>query len=365
MAEGKSSSDLKLGRNALAGLVVGLVVLGIVGYFGWQWLTVGRFIETTNNAYIQSDITPISPKVAGYVTRLMVRDNQHVEQGDVLVRIDDREFQQQVAGTEAELVRLQADIKVLDERKRLQAFAVDRTSAEVSVANAELARTNAELERSQRLRKTGNTSRQNHDAKVAAQSQAQGRLEGAKAQHESAKAEIALLNAEKEKLVALIDQAQAQLKVLQLRVEDTVIRAPVAGVVGNRSVREGQLVDPGRFLMAIVPLDNVWVDANFKETQLTYVKVGQEVEVKVDTFPNQPIKGIVASVAPASGAEFSILPPQNASGNFTKIVQRIPVKIAISENDPMIGRLRPGMSSVVSINTKSKPELVDQFARGR
>jgi len=365
MAEEKSSGGVQIGPKTVAGLGIGLLVLAASGYFGWQWLTVGRFIETTNNAYVQSDITPISPKVSGYVTHLMVRDNQHVERGDVLVRIDDREFQQQVAGTEAELARLQADIKALNERKRLQAFAVDRTAAEVSVTDAELARTDAELERSERLRKTGNTSRQNHDLKVAAQSQAQGRLAGARAQHESAKAEIALLDAEAEKLAALTDQAQAQLKVLQLRVEDTVIRAPVAGVVGNRSVREGQLVDPGRFLMAIVPLDKVWVDANFKETQLTYVEVGQEVEIKVDTFPNQSIKGVVASVAPASGAEFSILPPQNATGNFTKIVQRIPVKIAISENDPMIGRLRPGMSSVVSINTKSDSGSVDQFARGR
>ncbi len=332
---------------------------------GWLWVTDWRFVETTNNAYVQGEITAIRPKVSGYVKDLYVTDNQQVRKGDPLLRIEDAEVRQQIAGVEADLKRYQAEMVALTQRKKLQELAIEQADAEVAIAQAEQDRAKAELARSQRLAKAGNTSKQAHEINVAAHSQAIGAVARAAAQLEAAKLEVSVLDAEEQKLTALIQKTRADLAILNIRLDDTFLKAPIDGVVGNRSVRAGQLVEPGRFLMAIVPLDKVWVDANFKETQLTHVEVGQEAEIRIDTFPNQPIKGVVASVAPASGAEFSILPPQNATGNFTKIVQRIPVKIAIDEDDPMIGRLRPGMSSVVSIDTKSKPQHTEQLAQER
>lgn len=363
MTEQKSSGTFQISGKMVGGVAIGAFVLLAIAAYAWHWLTVGQYIQTTNNAYVQSDITPISPKVSGHITQLLVTDNQHVERGDVIARIDNRQYAQQAAGAEAEIERLDAESTALQQRKALQAHMVDQATADVQIAQAELDRAVAELERSQRLTKTGNTSKQNHEIKVASNAHAEGALARAQARLAAAHTEVALLDAEGLKLKALKSRTEAELNVLKLRVEDAVIRAPISGTVGNRSVREGQLVEPGRFLMAIVPLQNIWIDANFKETQLTNVEVGQEVDVEIDTFPGTVIKGVVASVAPASGAEFSILPPQNATGNFTKIVQRIPVKIAIDENDPMIGRLRPGMSSIVSINTKMNVRTQDRLVR--
>jgi membrane fusion protein (multidrug efflux system) len=334
-------------------LVALLVVVAIAGAFGWRWIAYGQYIESTDNAYIQGEITPINPKVSGYIAELLVTDNQHVREGEILLRIEDREYQQQLAGVEAEGERIVAEIEGLAQKKVLQGHMVDQAAADIAIAEAEFARATSELERSAKLIKSGNTSNKANELIIAAHSRAKGALSRATAMHLAAQAQIAILEADARKLDAVAKKTRAELALLQMRLEDTVIRSPVDGVVGNRSVRLGQLVEPGRFLMAVVPLNDVWVEANFKETQLTRVQVGQEVDIHVDTFPDYQFKGRVAGMSPASGAEFSILPPQNASGNFTKIVQRIPVKIEIIRDSEMAGKLRPGMSSTVSINTKS------------
>ncbi len=336
-----------------------------VALTGWLWATDWRYVQTTNNAYVQGEITAIRPKVSGYVEALFVDDNQHVNKGDPLLRIEDDEIRQQIAGVEADLARFRAEGQALAERKHLQDLVIAQADAEVAIAEAERDRTAAELVRSQRLARAGNASKQALEIATAASSQALGGLTRANARLEAAKVEVAVLEAEDLQLRALVKKTEADLNILKIHLDDTLLRAPVSGVIGNRSVRVGQLVDPGRFLLAIVPLDDVWVVGNFKETQLTHVEIGQEVDIRIDTFPGERITGTVASVAPASGAEFSILPPQNATGNFTKIVQRIPVKIAIAGDDPMIGRLRPGMSSVVSIDTKGTPPSAGKLVQER
>lgn len=294
---------------------------------------------------------------------LYVTDNQTVLQGDPLLQIEDDEVRQQIAGMEAELQRVDAEIEALAQRRKLQALAIDQAEASVSIAEAEKARTAAELARSKRLAQTGNASRQTHEVNVASHSRAMGEVVRAKALLESARVEVSVLNAEEHKLNALVQKTGAELNILKIHLDDTFIRAPISGVIGNRSVRAGQLVEPGRFLMAVVPLDDVWVVGNFKETQLTRVRTGQVASVTVDMFPGQKISGVVSGMSPASGAEFSILPPQNATGNFTKIVQRIPVKIALDLQDDIKGLLRPGMSCTVSIDTKATAEDHQQTAK--
>ncbi len=330
--------------------------------FGLQWWTVGRFHETTNNAYVRGEITPISPRVSGYVTELLVSDNERVQRGDVLLRIEDDEYVQQISGIEAEIERLHAELTALSGRRALQKYMVQQAGAEVAIAEAERDRTSAELERSKSLSKSGNTSAQTHELKIAAHSRAIGEIARSNASMQAANAELRILDAEETKLQALIHKAEAELNISKIRLDETVVRAPVSGVIGNRSVRVGQLVETGRFLMAVVPLDGVWIEGNFKETQLTRFQVGLPVEIKVDTFPDAKIHGTVTGLSPASGAEFSILPPQNATGNFTKIVQRIPVKISIDPDSPFNGRLVPGMSCTVQVDTKVVSEK--QLAAG-
>ena len=343
-------------RSATTGLVLGVGVFSVIctALLAWHWLTDWRHLQSTNNAYVQGDITAIRPKVSGYVQDLYVNDNQAVRKGDPLLRIEDKEIRQQIAGVDAELSRLAAELLALEQKKALQALQIDQAAADVAIADAEQERTRAELARSKRLAQAGNASKQALEIAVATNRQAMGAFSGATARLEATKLETTVLDAEEQKLKALVQKTRADLNILKIRLDDTVLRAPIDGVIGNRTVRAGQLVEPGRFLMAVVPLDDVWVVGNFKETQLTRVREGQPVTVQVDTYPGTDIKGVVAGMSPASGAEFSILPPQNASGNFTKIVQRIPVKIAIDPADNMKGLLRPGMSCTVSIDTKKR-----------
>ncbi len=349
---GDNAPGSSLLRNAA--LAVGALIVAAAGVvYGLEWWTTGRFVESTNNAYVRGEITPISPRVSGYVTELLVSDNEQVDKGDVLLKIEDDEHIQQIAGLEAEIERLNSEVSVLEGRKSLQSYMVQQAGAEVAIAEAERDRAAAELERSKRLSRSGNTSAQTHELNIAAHSRALGEIARSNARLQAASTQITILEAEEKKLGALLRKAEAELNILKIRLDDTIIRAPVAGVVGNRSVRTGQLVEPGRFLMAIVPLDGVWIEGNFKETQLTRFEEGLPVDIKVDTFPNAKIVGTVSGLSPASGAEFSILPPQNATGNFTKIVQRIPVKISIDPNNPVSGRLIPGMSCTVKVDTKA------------
>ncbi len=341
-------------RATTTGLVLGVSIFSVVCsvLLAWTWVTDWRHIQSTNNAYVQGDITAIRPKVSGYVQDLYVTDNQAVRKGDPLLRIEDEEIRQQIAGVDAELARLDAELLALGQKKALQSLQIDQASADVAIAEAEQERTRAELARSKRLAQAGNTSKQAHEIAIATHRQAMGASTRATARLEAAKLETTVLDAEEQKLKALVQKTRAERNILKIHLDDTVLRAPIDGVIGNRTVRAGQLVEPGRFLMAVVPLNDVWVVGNFKETQLTRVREGQPVTIHVDTFPGAEIKGVVAGMSPASGAEFSILPPQNASGNFTKIVQRIPVKITIDPSDGMRGLLRPGMSCTVSIDTK-------------
>lgn len=337
----------------LSAAVAGAATLA--GAAGFAWLTDWRFVQSTNNAYVQGEITPISARVSGYVTAVAVTDNAAVAADQVLARIDDREYRNRVEAKRAELARIQAEAEAHGDRVTLQVHVLEEAAADVAIARAERDRSQADLGRSAELRRSGNTTGQKHDSAAADSAKAQGALARALAREAAARTQQSMLTAEGKRIEAEKARIAAELAQLEIDLEDTVIRAPIAGVIGNRAVRVGQLVEPGRFLMAVVPLDRVWIVANFKETQLARMAPGQRVRIEVDTFRGRSIEGVVESLSPASGAEFSLIPPQNASGNFNKIVQRIPVRIAITDAAALDGALRPGMSSVVHVDTHRLP----------
>ncbi len=341
----------KSGIRIAAGIAL-LVAVAIGGRYLWAWWLVERRLETTDNAYVRGEITPVSPKVPGYVAELLVDDNQTVQRDQVLLRIEDQEYRLAVAEAEAGLEKARAALANNRAQLRRQQAVIGQARAGVAAAEAELARATKELTRARRLLKSGSDTRQRLDFAEAAERTAVAVLDERRAGLQAAERQTGVLESETARLKAVVAERQAALDLARTRLADTVVRAPVSGVVGNRVVRRGQYVRPGTLLMAVVPLDRVWVEANFKETQLTHMRAGQPVRIKVDMFPSVRLDGRVASFSPASGAEFSLLPPENATGNFTKLVQRIPVKIAVTGGDDLPGPLRPGMSVVVTVDTR-------------
>lgn len=338
-----------MSKRAAPVVLLGLALAGASLGGGW-WLT-HRGIESTDNAYVQADITTISPKVAGYVADVPVTDNQAVAAGAVLARLDDTDYRARLAEAEAAVAAAKAGLGVLDSRLEAQAAVIAEAAAAVATWRAEQTLATRELGRIRSLARDDFASRQRLDAAAAAADKAAAGLAQARAKQAAAEAEVQVLRADRLRQEALLAQAEATRDLALDALENTVIRAPRAGVVGNRAVRAGQYVGPGSHLMALVPLDSVWVDANFKETQIGALTPGQPVTVRVDAWPDEPVTGTVASVAPASGAEFSLLPPENATGNFTKVVQRVPVRIDLPPDNPLAGRLRPGLSVVVEVDT--------------
>lgn len=337
---------------------VGLLVFGLVAYFGSYWWTYWRFVESTNNAYIRGEITPISPKISGYVVSVTVANHEPVRKGDTLLQIETVEYNQRVEAKRAEIERIDAELLGLESRKDLQAHRITQAQAELKIAEAEKVRASAELRRSKNLLDRGSTTRQRHDLAIAENSRAEGQYARAESQLGASQAELNILMADSQRLAAVKSQAQADLVLNEAQLEDTHIVAPASGIIGNKSVEQGEYVTPGKFLMALVDLDNVWIEANFKETQVTRIRAGQHVDISVDTFPDARIEGVVESVAPATGSEFSLIPAQNASGNFTKIVQRIPVRIVLNIPTDLRHALRPGMSTVVRVMTKPEDTVV-------
>jgi membrane fusion protein (multidrug efflux system) len=330
-----------------------LLLLAATSGFGWYWWHTGRYIETTDNAYIRGEITPISTKVAGYVEKILVSDNQVVAADEVLVRIQDMEFKVRMERGRNSLMERQAALLVVQEKRKQQLSKIALAKAQLDAAEVDLQRETEVHNRFDPLYAEKVISWYDFSEAIANKEKAQAQRAGAQATLEMVKQELAVLFAEEQQLSAEIGQQKEELKLLQQEVADTIICAPISGTVGNRRVRTGQYVRQGSILMALIPLNEVWIEANFKEGQLARMQEGQLVEIEVDAFPGLDFTGRIQSLAPASGAEFSLLPPENATGNFTKIVQRIPVKITIDRDSYQGKRLRPGMSVEVRIDTKA------------
>ncbi|EME71193.1 multidrug resistance efflux pump [Paramagnetospirillum caucaseum] len=331
------------------------VILAATAAGGWsalRWSQDWRWMESTDDAYVDGDITAISPKVAGHVVELAARDNRPVAKGEVLLRIDDRDYRARADEAAGQVKARLAQLVQIDDRTAVQEAVIAQSGASISAARAEMVRAKADYERSRRLVREDYVSRQRFDISQADAARAEAGLSGSGAGLQASRRQLSVLASERNVALAQLEQARATLIVAETELEATILRAPVDGVIGNRAVRDGQYVRPGQTLLAVVPLGDVWIDANFKETQIGRMKAGNRVEIRVDAFPGTVIGGRVDSFAPASGAKFSLLPPENATGNFTKVVQRIPVRIRVDEGHPLAGQLRPGLSVVVKVDTR-------------
>lgn len=331
--------------TALAALVI-----AIAWSWGWPWLTVGRFEEATDNAYVRADITSIAPKVAGYVVSVEVADNATVEAGDVLFRIDDSDYAARLAQAAANTDFARAALVNLDAETRLQEAVIAQGEAQRDAASAAQTLAAHDLERYRSLVRTHAVSQAHFEQKQAAGAQADAAVSAARAAIQAQRRKLDVLAAQRQAAQATLSQAEAARSLRQIELDNTVVRAPVDGVVGNRQVRVGRFLATGMAVLDIVPLRQVWIVANMKETQIEHLHVGQSVRIAVDGYPQAEVRGIVDSLAPGSGAAFSLLPADNATGNFVRVVQRVPVKIRLTHVPPQV-HLVPGMSARVAIRT--------------
>jgi membrane fusion protein (multidrug efflux system) len=342
-------------------LLVALIAITAGSWFGYHWWTAGRFMVSTDDAYVGADFTAISPRISGYVTEVKAETNQPVKAGDPLVSLDDSDERLAVSAAETQICSQQAAIDRIDRQIDAAKTAVTQAQSAITSAQADLDLTGADLKRAQRLKQSDFVSAQALEQANAKQEKAEASMQTAKAGLDSARANVAVLAAQRVEAERALDQNRNTLAQKKLDLERTVIRAPFDGVIGNRNVQSGQFVSPGQRLLALVPLSQVYVDANYKETQLADIHIGAPAQISVDAYDDRPVTGTVASIAPASGAVFSLLPPDNATGNFTKVTQRVAVRIAIPAKVAAERLLRPGMSVVVSIDSRPNPAKVADF----
>jgi membrane fusion protein (multidrug efflux system) len=328
-----------------------VVALGFAGDRGYDYWKVGRFQVSTDNAYVQADYTTVAPKISGYVTEVLVGDNETVKAGQVLARIDDRDFKVALDQARADVETANAAIRNLDAQIAQQQSAIDQDKADIAANEAALTYAAADNSRYDNLMKTGYGTVQRAQLAETALREKTAALAKSRAGLVVAERKIDVLTSERGKALAQRDHALAVRHQAELNLSYTSVTAPVDGTVGARALRVGQYVQAGAALMAVVPLNAVYLVANYKETQLADVRPGQKVTIEIDTFPGKVLHGHVDSLSPASGLEFALLPPDNATGNFTKIVQRVPVKIAFDDK-ALSGLLRPGMSAEPTIDTR-------------
>lgn len=345
-----SAARLKLRRLLMTGAA--LAVVAGAAWYGWDYWTVSRYLVSTDDAYVKADNTTVAPKVSGYLHQVFVGDNERVKAGQIVARIDDRDFKIALDQADADVGAAEAAIASKRAQLEVQLAVINAAKATLDVDRAALTFAAQDSKRYTDLAATGSGSVQNAQQAQSRIASAQAVLERDAANLVSAQKQVDLLNAGIVQATASRARAIALQGQAQLNLGYTAIVAPVDGVVGNRSLRTGQYVQAGTQLMSVVPLEGAYVVANFKETQLTDVRKGQPVDIEVDMFPGHVVHGHVDSIAPASGQEFALLPPDNATGNFTKVVQRIPVKIALDRGDSASIELRPGMSVIPTIETR-------------
>ncbi|MFY2508897.1 HlyD family secretion protein [Vibrio pectenicida] len=316
------------------------------------WFGYARYFESTNNAYLQGDITTIRPKVSGYIAKSFVSDNQKVKKGDLLVELDARDYVTELEQAKAHLAVSKSSIDNLVAQKTLQKSHILQADSRVDSAKAEYQRSTQQVRRSRSLLTKNYASQDEVDDMLAQQKVALAELNEANASLVSAHDQLLVIDSDIHQAEASVVESEVDVDQAELNLSYTKIYAPVDGIVGKRSVRQGLLVQAGSPLLSLVPTGNIWVEANFKETQLVGIHQGQKVTIEFDAFPDQRLIGIVDSFSPATGAKFALLPPENATGNFTKIVQRVPVKISIPDKQTLKGRLLPGLSVVTTIDTR-------------
>lgn len=331
-----------------------MAVVALIGCLlvlrAWHLWPFSSSTMTTDNAYVRGAVTMLAPQVSGHVEHVLVQDFAHVKAGDVLVKIDDRSYAAALAQAEAQLAHAQAQLANAEPMQAQNRAGLSASNAGLAAVQAEAERATAELRRVEELAQRGSVSLNERDRVRAVARQAAMQVDKARAAIAMDNEKIKATTVNRGALQAQVDMAQAQVLQASINLDNTTITAPVDGQVGEVGVRVGQLVNVGTQLMHVVP-PQLWVVANFKETQTARIQLGQPVTLAIDGLDDQTLHGKVQDIAPATGSEFSVLKADNASGNFTKVVQRLPVRIAIDADQPAAARLRPGMSVVAKVDT--------------
>lgn len=361
-AQGETTPRRRLSGRAR--LILLLVLLAaILGGALWlvRYQTSGKFMQETNDAYIRADLVTIAPKVSGYVAEVLVVDNQDVTAGQPLVRIDPRSYRAQAAQAEAQIAQAEASANASRAQIAQQRAAIEQAQAQFAAAQAKARYDADEVRRYTPLAESGAESRQQLAQLRAAADQSAANARAQAAALAAQQRQVATLEAQIGQSRAQRQGAAAQLAAANVDVSSTVIRSPVAGRIGDKTATVGQFATAGTRLMSVVPLRQIYVTANFKETQLALMRPGQPATIKVDALDGTELRGRVASLSPGTGAQFSLLPPQNATGNFTKIVQRVPVRIALEASPAARRLLVPGLSVTVTVDTRSAKGQLDQI----
>ncbi|MFV3415017.1 HlyD family secretion protein [Pseudomonas nitroreducens] len=368
-AEQKAQIERKRRQRRLVWLGAGVLAATVLGY-GLYWAGIGRYLEETDDAYVRADWITISPKVSGYIAEVLVEDNQSVAAGTPLVRLQERDYQARLqkararqAEARAAIAAQQAALVTLGAQLKEQQTLIEQADADIDSARAERQRAQLDFQRYRDLVAQKAASDQRLESVTADYTRARSAFSRAQAAASRQRTRLSVLQASREQALAQLQQQQARaagadasLALAENEREDTLIRAPIAGVVGQRRVRQRQYVTPGLPLLALVPVEQSYVVANYKETQLRRMRPGQPVEVRVDSFPDRVLHGRVESFSPGSGALFALLPPDNATGNFTKIVQRFPVKITLDADARQQLPILPGMSVIAEVDTREGGE---------
>ncbi|HLG88116.1 MAG TPA: HlyD family secretion protein [Alphaproteobacteria bacterium] len=341
-------------RPARFGITV-LIGLGVIAAiaFGAHWLMVGRFLESTNDAYLKADPMVVAPRISGYVSEVAVVSNQDVEAGQVLVRIEDGPYKAELAKAKAQVDSAAADVKQLQAQIARQKAILDQANSAAAVAAAQEAYAGREADRFGQLSESGAVSRQQVDQAHTLLTQRQADLANARAAVISAQRQIDVLDAQVGQAESAREAAEATAQAAQIDYDATVLKSRIKGRVGDKTVSIGQYVQAGTRLMSVMPLQDIYLEANYKETQIGRMRIGQPVEIRVDALPDLQIGGHVESLSPGTGAEFALLPPENATGNFTKIVQRVPVRIRVDADAAQRALLLPGLSVTATVDTRS------------
>jgi membrane fusion protein (multidrug efflux system) len=334
------------------GLVAVLAILSGAAWAGRHWWAVGRYIETTDDAYIGGNVTAIAPHVSGFVAQVLAADNERVHTGQVLVRLDPRDFQTALDHAAAVVAARTTEVEGLRARYTLQQSTIRQYEADRAAKAARASFTAQDAERYRKLAQTNAVSRQEAQQSSTLDQEARAAVNSSGAALEAARQQLKVLEAQIAAARAAEAQARSDLQTAQLDLGYTEIRSPIDGYVSNRAAQVGAYVKQGAYLVSVIPAAGLWVDANFKEDQLARIRPGQMATVRTDVLPHQPFHGRVLSLAHGTGAVFSVIPPENATGNFTKIVQRVPVRIALDARDPGVEMLRPGLSITASVDTR-------------
>lgn len=359
-ANEKKPSALKNPKVRWTLTLLGVVILGILITWLVYHLLVGRYLQDTNNAYLQADAVAVAPRINGYVTEVMVQDNQWVKAGEPLLRIDPRTYRATLDQAEAVIAVREADIAAARAGVQGQQSSLLQARSQLAAATASLRFARAEVARFTPLAASGADTHEHVESLRHERERAQAQYDAAKAQIEGAQSQIEASQAQLEQAQAGLKQAQADAAQASVAFEDTELRARIDGRVGNKTVQVGQFVAAGTRTMTIVPVSALYLSANFKETQVGLMRPGQPAEIKVDALPGTTLRGVVESISPGTGSQFALLPPQNATGNFTKVVQRVPVRIRVEAGPEARNVLVPGMSVDVTVDTRSARKARDR-----